>query len=185
MTESNLLGNAWSDVLPRSHREALSNAFHSLCDGFFQDMELMADGDVPFADSVLGQLLPARFKQRYTVGFARRFFLSFTTVGWKLAQPDRAVAAPSCVAEELALRILIDDAKSWLRDYADVEPDFTAFEDVVLQDADIEWLYELAHDGIEDTEAAEQLGIGHLHFDEWFKPFLNATTTVHPYSAEP
>ena len=185
MTDSNLLGNAWSDVLPRSHREALSNAFHSLCDGFFQDMELIAAGDVPFADSVLGQLLPTRFKQRYSVGFARRFFLSFTTVGWKLAQEDQAVAAPSCVAEELALRILIDDAKTWLRDYAGIEPEFTAFEDVVLQDADIEWLSDPASDGIEDTETAGQLGMGHLRFDEWFNPFLNAMTAVHPYSAEP
>ena len=43
----------------------------------------------------------------------------------------------------------------------------------------------MSQDGIEDTEEGPRLGVGHLHFDEWFKLFLNASTVVHPYSAHP
>jgi hypothetical protein len=37
VTDSKLLGDAWSEFPPRSHREALTTAFDSLCDGFFDD----------------------------------------------------------------------------------------------------------------------------------------------------
>ena len=178
MSESELLGDAWSEFLPESHREALSNAFDSLCDGFFDDL---ADAEVPFADTYLGSLLPVRFRRHYTEGFARRFFPCFTTLGWKLAQPQEFT--PSCVAEELALRILVTEAERLLEEDG-VKAGFGAFEDVHLQDSDVDFLYSLAFDGIEDTELADELGMAHLHFDEWFKPFLNATTAVHPYSGE-
>ena len=39
-------------------------------------------------------------------------------------------------------------------------------------------------DGIEDSDVGAELGIGNLRFHEWFEPFLNATTQVHPYSWE-
>lgn len=63
MTEPDLLGDAWSEFLPRSHREALSNAFDTLCDGFFDELT-----DVPFADTYLGSLLPVGFRHHYTNG---------------------------------------------------------------------------------------------------------------------
>jgi hypothetical protein len=64
-----------------------------------------------------------------------------------------------------------------------VKADFGGFEDVYLQDADVDLLYNLAFDGIEDSETGDELGLDHLRFENWFKPFLNATPAVHPYSA--
>ena len=180
MTETQPLGEAWSEALPESHREALSNAFDSLCDGFVEDLALTASGDVAFADTDSGSLLPIRLKKHYSEGFARRFFLCFATVGWKLAQPDEMT--PSCVAEELAVHILVTEATRILAEEGE-DPDYGAFEDLYLQDADVELLYDLSFDGIEDTKTAEDLGMDHLHFEDWFKPFLNATSAVHPYSA--
>ena len=49
---------------------------------------------------------------------------------------------------------------------------------------DFEYLYDMRLDGIEDSEIGAEMGIGLLRFDEWFEPFLNAATSVHPYSWE-
>ena len=149
----------------------------------------MAEGRVSAANSEL-ELLPPKCCQRHRLGFAKRFFLSFMTAGYKLAQPDPPVPCSLArriprAAEELALSILVDDATSWLKDYKDIGADFGAFEDVVFQDTDFRWLYDMSQDGIDDTEEGPRLGVGHLHFDEWFKLFLNASTVVHPYSAHP
>jgi hypothetical protein len=175
VSTSDSLGEAWSEFIPTSHREALSTAFDSLCDGFFDEQ-----GDLPFTETYLGSLLPMGFRHHYTDGFGRRFFLCITTLGWKLAQPREFT--PSCVAEELSLRILVTEAEGLLEEDG-VKAEFGTFEDVYLQDADVELLYNLAFDGIEDSETGDELGLDHLRFENWFKPFLNATTAVHPYSA--
>ena len=65
------------------------------------------------------------------------------------------------------------------------EASFAAFEDVAFQDADHELLYDMTRDGLEDSSVGARLGIGHLHFDDWFEPFLNAPTPVHPYGEGP
>ena len=59
--------------------------------------------------------------------------------------------------------------------------DFALFQDLAYQDSDYEYLYELSLDGIEDSPVGVEHGISNLHFDEWFIPFDNAQTPVHPY----
>ena len=54
----------------------------------------------------------------------------------------------------------------------------------MYQDSDFKLLYHADVDGIEDSPEFAYLRIGHLRLEEWFIPFDNATTTVHPYSVE-
>ena len=109
--------------------------------------------------------------------------MTVLTVGYKLAQPEPPVPLLSCIAEELALRALIEEAKEVL-DQDGMERAFGLFEDEAFQDADHEFLFMPEADGIEDSAEGVQLGIGHLRFDEWFTPFLNASAQVHPYCTD-
>ena len=86
--------------------------------------------------------------------------------------------------EELALHVLIEEARECLKTQG-IEPEFSEFEDRAFQDdLDIEILYNMALDGIEDTTVGDRMCYAHLQFDQWFEPFLNASTPVHPYAAE-
>jgi hypothetical protein len=105
------------------------------------------------------------------------------TVGYKLALPEPLAPLPSCTAEELALHILIEQAKNQLRAEA-IESDFSLFVSLAFQDLDFEVLYDMAMDGIEDTTVGTELAYDNLPFDNWFEPFLNATMPIHPYAAE-
>jgi hypothetical protein len=49
---------------------------------------------------------------------------------------------------------------------------------------DISVLYDMSLDGIEDTAIGDNMAFANLQFDQWFEPFLNATTPVHPYAAD-
>ena len=110
--------------------------------------------------------------------------MALLTVGYKLALSDPPVPLLSCTAEELALHVLIEEAGEGLKAKG-TEPDFSEFEDRAFQDdLDIEILYNLALDGIEDTPVGDSMGYGNLQFDQWFEPFLNASTPIHPYVAE-
>jgi hypothetical protein len=104
-------------------------------------------------------------------------------VGYKLALQEPLAPLPSCTAEELALHILIEQAKSELQADA-IEPDFSLFESLAFQDLDYEVLYDMSVDGIEDTTVGAEMAYGNLRFNEWFEPFLNATMPIHPYAAE-
>ncbi len=171
-----MIGNSWDDCLHESHREALHNALCLLVDDFLND----PDYDEPLCVTAL----PSKYLHRYDGGFRRRFLVTLLTVGYKLAQPEPPVPLLSCTAEELGLRVLIEEAREGLKT-AGIKPEFSEFEDQTFQDdMDINILYDMALDGIEDTPVGDSMGYGNLQFGEWFEPFLNASTPVHPYAAE-
>ena len=109
--------------------------------------------------------------------------MTVLTVGYKLVQREPPGPLLSCTAEELALRALIEEAKEVL-DQEGIKADFGLFEDEAFQDADHEFLFMPEADGIEDSPEGARLGVGNLRFDEWFTPFLNASTQVHPYCTD-
>ena len=79
--------------------------------------------------------------------------------------------------------LLLEQATNELK--ADgVEPSFGDFASLAFEDRDFEILYDMASDGIEDTQVGVSMGDGNLEFGEWFDPFLNATSPVHPYGTE-
>ena len=49
---------------------------------------------------------------------------------------------------------------------------------------DINILYDMSLDGIEDTSVGDNMAFANLQFDKWFEPFLNASSPVHPYALE-
>ncbi len=99
-----------------------------------------------------------------------------------MAQPEPPVTLCSCSAEELGLHVLIEEAREGLKTQG-IEPEFSEFEDQVFQeDMDINILYDMALDGVENTAVGDSMGYGNLQFDQWFEPFLNASTPVHPYA---
>ena len=170
-----MFGEAWSDCLPESHGKALYAALCDLVDEFLDDL----GDDENFCISEL----PEKYRLRYNGAFRRRCLVSLVTVGYKLALPEQLDPLPSCTAEELALHILIEQAKNQLRAEA-IEPDFSLFVSLAFQDLDFEVLYDMSIDGIEDTTVGAEMAYGNLRFNEWFEPFLNATMPIHPYGAE-
>ena len=170
-----MLAEAWKEYLPESHGRALYAALCDLVDEFLDDL----GDDENFCISEL----PEKYRLRYDGLFRRRFLVTLLTVGYKLALPEPLAPLPSCTAEALALHILIEQARNQLHAEA-IEPDFSLFESLAFQDLDFEVLYDMSIDGIEDTQVGASMGYGNLQFNEWFEPFLNATTPVHPYAAE-
>jgi len=164
---------AWAEHLPDNHRDALYSALCMLTDEFF-------DNSLEDEDHIFRELLPSKYLPLYTPLFLKKFYATLLTVGYKLSLPDASETLIACTAEELALHILIERA-SVLLDMDGVNADFDEFEDLIYQDVDFEYLYDMKMDGIEDSEVGTELGIGNLHFTEWFKPFLNASMPVHPY----
>lgn len=163
---------AWSEYLPNNHRKALYSALALLSDEFFEN-------DLEDEDHIFRELLPRKYFHQYTPIFLKQFYVTLLTVGYKLALNRKSDTLIACTAEELALCILIERASELLEEDG-IDADFSAFEDVIYQDVDFEYLYEPETDGIEDSEVGVELGIGNLHFSEWFKPFLNASMPVHP-----
>ena len=170
------IGDAWEEFLPESHREALDLALCMLVDDFLNDPE---DEEPIF---VLD--LPPKYLLQYNGLFRRKFLVTMLTVGYKLALSDPPVPLLSCTAEELALHVLLEEAKDALSTEG-ITPDFLEFEDAVYQDdMDILILYDMSLDGIESTSIGDDMAYANLAFDKWFDPFLNAVTPVHPYAAD-
>ncbi len=132
---------------------------------------------------LIGTMLPQRYRLKYTSGFARRFLACLLTAVWKLGQ--REPIRPSCVAEELAVHILLEEAEALAQDHG-VEVDFDDFRDAFFEDLDFEFLYDDAYDGIETADIAEGMGIANLAFADWFERFGppegSDYTEVHPYA---
>ena len=169
-----MIGDSWKDCLPASHREAMHESLCLLVDDFLNDPE----ND----QSLLVTGLPSKYLPRYNGAFRRAFLVALLTVGYKLALPEPPVPLLSCTAEELALYVLLDEARENLAAEG-TEPAFSEFEDQAYEeDMDIVVLYDMALDGIEDTSVGDSMGYGNLEFDRWFEPFLNATTPIHPYA---
>jgi hypothetical protein len=177
------LGQAYAGALPASHRHMLRDAAEEVIDTTLQDLCASDAPDWSADNWLMGTLLPARYKLRYTADFARKFFVCLITVIWKLGQ--REAVHPSCVAEELAAHILIREAEALLEGNG-VQPDFADFRAAFFEDLDFAYLYDDASDGIETSEIAEGMGITNLAFGEWFERFgppeTSSYTEVHPYA---
>lgn len=168
----NKFAEAWSEYLPDNHRMALYSALCILADNFFDD-------DLEDEYHVFRESLPRKYINLYTPIFLKKFYTAFLNVGYKLALPEESRTILACVAEELALHLVIELASALLESGGE-KPEFAGFEEAIYQDVDFEYLYQPENDGIEDSIIGSELGIGNLHFSEWFKPFDNASMPVHP-----
>jgi hypothetical protein len=149
-------------------------------DQLFDDLHtrtLDPDGDL--ADTWLLADLPAMFRDRYTPAFTRAFLVAFLDLTTRLTRPW---TAPSCVAQELGVRLLTDTVEV-TADLAGLTlPPHWRDElyELLLEDTDHEYLYDAAADGFLDDPTFGPPGMVSLHIDDWFTPF-HGHTPLPPY----
>lgn len=174
----------YARVLPPNHRAAIEEACVVIVDMMLDDLNMLDSPDASIPSSYIAGFLPPKYMHRYTPVLLRRFFICVVTVAWKLAQPEPIPL--SRVAEELAAYAIIQEAESVLEMKGE-KADFGAFEDVLFEDMDFEFLFDPAYDGIEDPAFAPEFGIANLALDDWFKQFgarPSSYPAVHPYAED-
>jgi len=174
--EREVIGDVPEGMLVPIQEQALRSATVVLLDRFFADVgHLEAGGD--FADTDMVAYLPQRFAPKYGYLFAKEFLICVATVAANLMHPGHSMLA--CVGEELALHALVTEANGIL-EARGAGVDLADFLELATEDADYELLFDMAWDGIEDSDTAREEGMANLAFDDWFKPFRE-THPVHPY----
>jgi hypothetical protein len=157
--------------VPEDHYQVLLKASSRLI-----DRHLDALGRDEGAAGLAGADLPPAFLPRYTADFLRRYLVCMVTVAWKLRAPGRHQL--SCIAEELALRAMIELAYSLPEEDGQVpERDYGWFMVEAFDDREFEQLFDQP---AADVETAETHLPAHLRFEQWFAPFRQHEP-VHPY----
>jgi hypothetical protein len=173
------IGQAYADILTPREQQALAEACDWLIDHAF-DERARIEKPQDVLDSVVGEYLPTRYVYRYTPFFFKKFAVCIITVAWKLAQSE--YMRLSSLAEELAARAIIQEAKGRLEDR---ENAFDEFIDRYFEDTDVAFLFDDRYDGLDETEVARMLGLSSLVFADWFLPFSDAPSrVVHLYVLE-
>lgn len=183
------LGQAYDDALSEHACRLLLDAAQELIDTTLMDLGASDQPGWNADNWLIGTMLPPRYRLRYTAEFARRFFVCLVTVIWKLGQ--REPIRLSCVAEELAAHVVLQEAEAFA-DEQDQAVDYSSFRGTLFEDVDVEFLYNEMYDGIERTELGDMMGITHLPFAEWFERFgpptrsgaSSAYAEVHPYALQ-
>lgn len=178
-----------------------------LLDELFQDAHALDREETSVAeyDGPMWLLdeLPPRYALQYDAGFARRFLVTAIALTTRLT--DGSFHELGCVAEELALRLLLHEARVTLGTFGlldkGVSSALECFADLVYEDMDHEWLYDDEMGGIDENEtgkaaeageageASEAVGITPITpitpmgITSWFTPF-NKDRYVHPYAAD-
>ena len=116
--------------------------------------------------------LPPRFASSYDAAFTQKFIVVSSDV---TASLGRGWSTPGCLAAELAVRCLLDQAEITEDIYElDLPEDWRArVEEVLLEDADSQALYSEGADVHTDD--------GELGFEHWFRP-LSPGDVVPPYA---
>ena len=177
-----LIGQAYSHILTLLERQALQDSCNLLIDNAFDDLATL-ESPQDVVHTLLVRHLPQRYTYKYTPLFFRQFTVCLITVTWKLAQ---AVHMPlSSLAEEVAVWAIIEEAKRVLEEKSgedEAENNLDDFIDAYFEDTDFLYLFENAHDGIEETQVGQVMGISSLAFDQWFVPFSDEPSRIaHPY----
>jgi len=154
---------------------------------------LVSDGDDWASD-----YLPPRYKRYYnTPDFKAAFCICISQVAQKIESSTDFFL--SCTAEELALRMIVEEAKRMVEDEPDTAFDphsDTAFQiddpdalsediddwyDRVIEDEDITFLYDKDFDPKDNGPVAQQLGFTNLSIEDWFVSFNPKVADIHPF----
>lgn len=155
----------------------LWNSSSILLDQLFRDLGTLSKLETITASDIAGTSvltsLPPQFASNYGTKFTQKFIVVAADVTACLV---RGWTAPGCLAAELAVRCLLDQADITVDIYElDLPEGWRAqVEEVLLEDADSEALYAGSLDVLEDDAAR-------LGFEHWFKPYNN-WHTVPPYA---
>jgi hypothetical protein len=161
---------------------ALFQASSIVVEHLFEDLAVLtraADGSTAggLADQVFLALegLPPRFADRYDVAFTRSLVVAVADVTRRLVAGWEPLG---CVAQELGLRLLLDQAEVQLDDAeVPVSPGWRPWlEEYLFEDPDHEMLYEpTVDDDRRDGSPDDEVGAGvPMRFEDWFAPFGSA-----------
>ncbi|MFG2573270.1 hypothetical protein [Streptomyces sp. NPDC048481] len=180
-------GSAGSAGSARLAAGALVYATDILVEELFEDVQVLAQEDASVAEceGPLWQLerLPDRYALQYDARFARRFLV--TVIALTTRFTDGSFRRLSCVAEEIALRFLLNQATTTLELHGllddEVSAALDAFTDNVYESYGShggpahEWLYDDSADGAAEAsrsaapESAPEAAP--TAFRAWFTPF--------------
>ncbi|MGW1934647.1 hypothetical protein [Streptomyces sp. NPDC001919] len=167
---------------------ALVYASEVLIDELYDDVRTLADEETTVAEcrAELWHLarLPSRFGLAYDELFARRFLV--TAIALTTRFTDGSFRRLGCLAEELALNLLLQQARSTLDLYGllgeEVAESLDRFAHEVSEDMDLASLYDdEEEDGADGHPAAP--GATASVIGTWFTPF-DAERYVHPYAVD-
>jgi hypothetical protein len=165
---------------------ALVHSIGPMLETLFDDSELLRD-DATAADRsalvVLDGLSP-QFAHRYDACFARRFLVAAASVTGRLTRPTWE--PPACVAEELALRLLIDWAEASLEELhllgvGERDAAYSTFARYAFDGAGHELRFEPRFDGIDSDPSAASRPTVPARVAQWFEPF-SERRPVHAYA---
>ena len=164
---------------------ALWHASVILIDQLFQDIhalhekELITREDIDETWILSG--LPPQYAEKYNGLFAQRFLVVAADMTMKLVS---GWTAPGCVAQELAVRCLLDQVEITADTYdLDLDPGWRGIlTDRILEDTDSDMLYDRSLDGFQhDEDLNHQLRLAPMALEHWFEPF-NEERHVSPYA---
>ena len=157
---------------------ALFQASVIVLDDLFEDLDTLRQerfgstvGEAEDDTFLVLDELPVRYAHRYDTLFAQQLIVAMVevtrrfTAGWEPL---------GCVAEELALRLILNGAEVQLElAEVDLEDDWrSVVEAALFEDPDHEMLFDASLDGIEDdADFLATLGAAPMGFADWFKPF--------------
>ena len=161
----------------------LWNSSSILIDQLFRDLGTLSTLDLVTPTDIAGtsvlSSLPPQFAAGYDAKFTQKFIVVAADVTACLV---RGWTAPGCLAAELAVRCLLDQAEITEDIYElDLPDDWrAAVEEVLLEDAESDALYSDDADPHNDGGDPDADG-GSLAFEHWFRPFAPGDT-VPPYA---
>jgi hypothetical protein len=157
----------------------LWNSASILIDQLFRDLGTISALDAVTPADIAGtsvlSSLPPQFAAGYDAKFTQKFIVVAADVTACLV---RGWTAPGCLAAELAVRCLLDQAEITEDIYElDLPDDWrAAVEEVLLEDAESDALY--ADDDGSNNDGGDG---GSLAFEHWFRPFAPGDA-VPPYA---
>jgi hypothetical protein len=159
----------------------LWNSSSILIDQLFRDLGTLHELETVTAETIAGtsvlSSLPPQFASGYDAKFTQRFIVVASDVTASLV---RGWTAPGCLAGELAVHCLLDQARITEDIYElDLPEEWRAIvEEVLLEDADSEILYA---DVAGQADTAVEHNPGNLDIRHWFEPF-GPGDAVPPYA---
>lgn len=126
-------------------------------------------------------------------GFRQRMKASAHHLADEIARGHADPFLPRCTADEVNLAMALERARALIEheELLGVPPelasascdgldeDYTYAYDAVRQDCDVEMLWNMELDGIEnDEELLARIGTAQLHPRDWFEPFLHVKTPI-------
>lgn len=161
---------------------AIATAYSIFVDQLIDDVCTLRKNDAAVEQTMMISQLPSLYSASYDALFAQRFLAIVVDLGTSMT---RSFAAPSCVAQELALKLLLDlvEAVEDIHPELELQVDWRGLlEDSMFEDLDHELLYSAGFDGIGSGPSVASLGMANLDVSGWFEPF--SARHVNPYAQE-